>query len=346
MDTDLSYIYMNSNKDDIGWCYEMLSEVSRTFEIPIKEIGSPEGDYTCVGYLLCRIPDTIEDTPHLSGDTKEHLLDRYRDVVRSADGSDAKEFEEEISDAKPDDPLDEEYWTLAEQTSRVFQVFSEFPDDIQQSITKYVDELTHGMEKFMSRHDGFVRIEDEEELEEYCYYVAGTVGHMLAEIDSEDPDEEFHQVAEDYGLLLQTVNVSKDVHGDYHEEDNIYIPAEFLQEKGVDQDNLLDDDNIEGTVEAVNKVIEYSRSKVSSAREYLKQIADENGHEHMRPWAIPYLLAVATLRELEDNTTQSLTEGGVKITRNEVANIIGRSQGLKPSEIKQFEEQIHRGELK
>lgn len=323
----------------------MLSEVSRTFEIPIKKMGSPEGDYTCVGYLLCRIPDTIEDTPHLKGETKSDLLSKYRDVIRSDNSSSVEEFEQRVSDVKPEDPLDEEYWTLAEQTSRVLQVFSEFPDDIQDSISKYVDELTHGMEKFMSRHGGFVRIEDEEELEEYCYYVAGTVGHMLAEIDSDNPDEEFHQIAEDYGLLLQTVNVSKDVHGDYHEEDNIYIPAEYLQEEGVEQNNLLDEENIDGTVGAVNKVIDYSRSKVSSARKYLKQIADEKGHEHMRPWAIPYLLAVATLRELEDNAEQSLTEGGVKITRGEVANIITKSQGLKPSEIKQLEDQIHQGEL-
>lgn len=337
---------MNSDQDNLDWCYDMLSEVSRTFEIPIKELGSPSGDYICVGYLLCRIADTVEDTPYLSGDKKHEVLQEYREAIDQNEETTVKEFEQTIASIRPSDPLEKEYWNLAEDTSIAMDVLSDFPEDVQQSILKYVDELTYGMAKFMSKHDGFVRIEDQEELEEYCYYVAGTVGHMLAETDVDNPSKEFHQMAENYGLLLQTVNVSKDVYGDYNEEDNIYIPSEFLEEKGVEQDNLLDEENVEATADAVSDVMEYSRSKVPSARNYLKSIAEQSGLRHMRTWTMPYLLAVATLRELEENAKQSLTEGGVKITRNEVANIISESKDLQPDELKEMEKRIDQGELK
>lgn len=343
--TQLTTIRMSKNTNELEWCYNILSEVSRTFEIPINCMVSPQGDYTCVGYLLCRIPDTIEDTPHLSGQVKSDLLGVYRDVIESESISVAVEFENRISEIRPESPLNKKHWDLVENTSRVLQAFYKFPSHIQDVISKYVDELAYGMEMFMSRHNGSVRIEDEKELEEYCYYVAGTVGHMLVEIDLNNPDEEFHQMAEQYGLLLQTVNVSKDVYGDYYEENNVYVPATLLDKRGVNQDNLLEEDNIDNTIEAVDRVREISKSKVSSARKYLIKIADKRGSEHMRPWTIPYLLALATLRKLENNAKQSLTEGGVKISRREVNNIIKHSKQLKPYDIEELEAKISNGKL-
>lgn len=337
---------MVDKQDDLEWCYGMLSKVSRTFEIPIKEMSDEKGDYTCIGYLLCRTADTIEDTPHLSGNKKTEILAQYEKLIADPSKERIDEFEETVKSARPDDPLTPAYWDLAENTNRVFNVYYTFPDNIQEGISENVEELVFGMRKFMIEYDGFVRIEDIDEMEEYCFYVAGKVGHMLAEINSDDPSKELRKLAENYGLLLQTVNVSKDVYGDYHEEDNVYIPRELLEKQGVEQDDLLKEENLEGTKKAVDEVIEYSKSKIPTAREYLQEVSKEAGSDHMYSWAIPYLLAIATLRELEENAEQSLTEGGVKMSRNEVANIISESKGIKPDELEQFEEDIYAGKFK
>jgi len=327
--------------DNIDWCYDILGDVSRTFEIPITNLEKPVSDYMCVGYLLCRIPDTIEDSPSMPTDTKEELLDMYIEVMNG--NVEPEEFEEATMDSKPSDVLEPDHWILVENTGKVMTVFNTFPDSERSSITKYVLEMVNGMKKFVSEHDGSIRIKDMSEFEEYCYYVAGTVGHMISSIDFADDSERIHDLAENYGLLLQSVNIAKDVHGDYHEENNIYLPSDKLSEYGVEQDLLLDEDNVNDTDKVLKYIIDYAEDKTDEAREYIKRTAEENGVTHMHSWAIPYFLAVATLRELNQNSEQALREGGVKITRQEVGQILMEGRNVDSGDLADFEEKIQNG---
>lgn len=330
---------------DIDWCYNMLSKVSRTFEKPIKEMNGEKSDYTCVGYLLCRTADTIEDTPHISVEEKSRLLQNYKNIIRQPSNDKIDQFESDLKSKRPSDPLNEAYWNLAENTHRVLNVPQDYPPYIRNIIIDTVEEMSTGMEKFIVEHDGNIRIQDTEELVEYCYYVAGTVGHMLAKIDfnKNSPSKNIINKSENYGILLQTVNIAKDVYGDYYDENNIYIPANTLNKYDVKQDTLLDKKNVESTMKAIDDIIELSKSKIPDARSYLKHLAKKQGREHMYPWTIPYLLAIATIRELEDNARKSLTEGGVKISRTEVYNIISESKNIKADQLEELEEKIYNG---
>lgn len=327
--------------DNIEWCYDILGNVSRTFEIPITNLEEPISDYMCIGYLMCRISDTIEDSPDISTERKGELLDMYIDVVQG--NVEPKAFEKEAVSSKPDNPLEPDHWRLVEDTGRVTEVFIGFPNSERSSIRKYVLEMANGMKKFVKRHDGRIRINDMEEFEEYCYYVAGTVGHMIASLDFEDNPEDVHEMAENYGLLLQSVNIAKDVHGDYHEEGNVYLPAEILSEHGVEQSRLLDEENIQDTDKVLNEIIDYAEEKIDEARRYIETIADRKGINHMHSWAIPYFLSVATLRELDQKSEVALREGGVKMTREEVGKILMEGQKIKPGDLNGFEERIRQG---
>ena len=54
----------------------MLARVSRTFALTIRSLGQPFREPVLVGYLLCRIADTYEDSTKLSVDEKTAALEK------------------------------------------------------------------------------------------------------------------------------------------------------------------------------------------------------------------------------------------------------------------------------
>lgn len=333
-----------TNDEAVEWCHEIIDDVSRTFAISIDILDEPASTQVCTGYLLCRIADTIEDAPELNGIQKRHALRTYKRALFSESGRDVTEFNELITQLRPDNPDEPAHWDLAENTDIVLQVYRGFDTDVKNAIKEPTVEMIHGMLIFAgSSIHGKVRINTVTELEDYCYYVAGTVGHMLSNLLSlrEDISNEsmLHEHAENYGHLLQFVNITKDVHSDYHDEGNIYIPETKLVENGVKQPNLLEEENLQETTHVVHKLIDEARSYIESARKHLEIRSNYDSGETIA-WAIPYLLAVATLRELEERTQTALTQGGVKIERKEVLAIINSTRDASYDEFRELESKI------
>lgn len=311
---------------NIEWSFNQLEKVSRTFSIPIQMLDKNDSIYTCTGYLMCRISDTIEDSPLLSLEQKRELFQEYRNVINKPYDNNINHFTNLSSRYIPDSPVEpKSHWDLLLNLDKVIEVYNSFDEQIQNALYNPVMEMINGMEDFCIKYNGHMRIKTFSELEEYCYYVAGTVGNMLTNINlmqhDIDNEDELYNDARQYGLMLQLVNISKDVYDDYNSENNIYIPKDILNKYNIPQNNLLDDEYIKNTEMALNEVIEETSNKVKHARKYLKNISQlDKGC--MSAWSIPYLLSVSTLRELKDNSEKSLREGGVKMDRNEVYAII------------------------
>jgi len=340
-------VLFESHSPDVEWCHTIIEDVSRTFAISIDTLNEPLSTYICLGYLLCRIPDTIEDSPKLSSETKVSLLSQYRTALKTGDEDEIETFISESMAEKPSDPLEPKHWQLVEQTDRVMDVYQECPDDVQQQIESAVDELTYGMRKYcgrdMTRPE--VRIQTLPDLRQYCYFVAGTVSHLISGVVDAAEDvsapTELKSYGEKYGLLLQLVNITKDVHEDYHAEGNIYIPASLLEQYGVPQDELLEERHWSETGKAVTDIIKEAQTYVPEARNYLLSMPRRD-EDIYTAWAIPYLLAVATLREIKENTITALKEGGVKIDREEVYAILETVPETDPTELEQLEKAISR----
>ncbi|TKX52156.1 farnesyl-diphosphate farnesyltransferase, partial [Halorubrum sp. SS7] len=82
--------------------------------------------------------------------------------------------------------------------------------------------------------------------------------------------ERLRETAEEFGLLLQLVNVSKDVYDDYTEENNVYLPAEWLEAEGVDQERVVHPENRESSARVVDRTADYARSFLDDAQAYLE----------------------------------------------------------------------------
>ncbi|MFC3957364.1 phytoene/squalene synthase family protein [Halovivax cerinus] len=312
---------------DLEWCFEAVHGVSRTFSITIDRLEEPMARQICVGYLLCRIADTIEDAGHVPPSTQTTLLTEYDRVLDPTDEYAADQFVEAVDPWLPEPAERSADWTVVAQTPRVLRAFEALDEEPREIMREPVRELVDGMAMFTDRYadEGGLRLQTLEELEEYCWYAAGTVGTLitglLARGASRERADELRSNARSFALLLQLVNIAKDVQTDYHEENNVYLPAEWLAEEDVAPEAVTDDHNRGAVTTVIRRVVGRAEEYVDDAHRYLETVPQHRGNT-LSAWAIPYLLAVGTLRELRERPEDVLQEGNVKISRAEVYALI------------------------
>jgi len=314
---------------DLAWCHEAVQGVSRTFALTVDALDEPMADYICTGYLLCRVGDTVEDAGHIPAEEAAALLETYDAALDPADSTTVADFRADVDGWLPPAGERDDDWRVVAAAPTVVATFRSLPDDVRAAIRPPVREMIDGMAMFIRRHAdaGGLRIADRAELEEYCYYAAGTVGrlitNLLARADvADDRLDTLYDTAEEFGLLLQLVNVSKDVHDDYAEENNVYLPAAWLAEEDVDQEAVIDPENRRGAARVVDRTADHARSFLDDAQRYLETMPLTHGNT-LSAWGVPFLLAVGTLRELSARPEDALTDRGVKVSRQEVFAVVG-----------------------
>jgi farnesyl-diphosphate farnesyltransferase len=318
---------------DIDWCFEAVGGVSRTFAITIDVLEEPMKSAICVGYLLCRVPDTVEDAGHIPADEQVRLLEAYDRALDPDDSTTIAEFQELAAEWLP--PADERDadWEVVADADRVFRAYEAQSPEVRESVRGPVREMVSGMGTFLERYadEGGLRIQTPDELEEYCHYVAGTVGELITNLATREGvsgarERRLYDHAESFGRLLQLVNIAKDVHDDYHEENNVYLPASWLRDEGVSPERVCAPENQHGVAAVVRRTADRARSYLGDAQRYLEAVPLERGNT-LAAWAIPYLLAVGTLREVDENPTDAVRQHAIKVSREEVHAVIAALAG-------------------
>ncbi|MCA9398078.1 phytoene/squalene synthase family protein, partial [candidate division WWE3 bacterium] len=80
------------------------------------------------------------------------------------------------------------------------------------------------------------RYENFEQLHEYCYFVAGTVGRMITHLFGVH-DESALKKAEEMGVAMQLTNILRDVEEDLN-RNLIYFPNEDMTQFGVSEESI------------------------------------------------------------------------------------------------------------
>ncbi len=311
--------------DDWAFCKEGLVAVSRTFSKPIAMLpGELEVAVTC-GYLLCRIADTIEDHPAVPRGRKDELFASFLATLEQ--GADARGLAEAFEEIEGDDAE----LALARAFPRVMRVFAGLPEGMQAVVARWVAEMARGMSLYTHREpgpDGFVALYTVEDLERYCYYVAGTVGHMLTELFAEsmgdklDPGTlaDLRENAESFGAGLQLVNILKDVTDDRARRWS-FVPRAACDRAGIGIDNLTDLEVRERAHFAVSPLFDLARAKLDQALAYSLSIPpSEKG---VRLFCLlPLWMAALTLVHARNNDAMFIPGEDVKISRQTVEQVI------------------------
>jgi farnesyl-diphosphate farnesyltransferase len=330
---------------DLEWCYDVVQDVSRTFALTISELEEPLAREICVGYLMCRVADTIEDATHIPPDAQVALLDTYRSVLESGEDRDLTAFMHRVAEWIPAAPTAD--WQVVAGTPRVIRVFRALPAESRSEIRPRVLEMIDGMSMFIERYadDGGLRIQTMDELEEYCWYVAGTVGFLVTGLvtrgTSSETASSLYEYAAAFGLLLQLVNVAKDIVDDYESENNVYVPSDVLSEHGLGPADIESVDEGSRFAPVVVALVERAEAYTDEARQWLDEMPLARGNT-TSAWAVPYLLAVGTLRELKDRPGDVITDGDVKVGRDEVLAVVSAFEGDGVPSVAELRDEIRR----
>ena len=283
---------------------QLLERTSRTFALSIPLLPEPTRREVTLAYLLFRIADTFEDAARWP---REQRIAALEDFARLLDDP-TSEAVERLSQVWVEElPLKHEgYLELLEETPFVLEEFSRLSPQARELVKVHTQRTAHGMAGFVSRtgDDGELKLDDLQDLREYCYVVAGIVGEMLTELfllgreQLEDTGPYLRARAKLFGEALQLVNILKDSAFDA-KEGRVYLP------EGLDRD----------------EVFALARQDLEAATEYtlaLQKAGAERGLVAFN--ALPALLAWATLDKVEE-------EGpGAKISRDQLWSIVAEME--------------------
>ena len=292
--------------------------------------------------------DAVEDAGHIPPAEKRDLLQWYGRVLDPEAEATVAAFEERVAEWIPEDPNDD--WAVVAESARVVRTFEALDPASTRAIRPPVRELVSGMAMFVDRYadHGGLRLRTFEELEEYCWYAAGTVGTLVTGLLSRNVDpsvrETLHNNARSFALLLQLVNVAKDVVVDYEEENNVYLPREFLEDHQLDTDDIDDPDKGDAFGPVIQRVVDRAEGYLDGAQRWLEAMPEIRGNT-LSAWAIPFLLAVGTIRELEERPEEVIREGDVKVSRSEVYAVMNSFAGGEDPSLADLRAKIRRRPL-
>ncbi len=306
-----------THTSDIEYCREMLPRVSRTFAPTIRML--PEGLEIPVtaAYLLCRIADTVEDSEHLSLEEKQKMLDLYADLMKNQPEARVR-FHNAVQ-RMPAETADDE---LTHNVDRVFNVFQNFTPVIRKHITFWVVEMSMGMQKYAQdkKNRAFTFLRSMKELDEYMYYVAGTVGYLLTELFSfysrkitPAMRQRMEKLAESFGKGLQLVNIIRDMATDLRRGQS-YIPDELLEKYHLDRKSIFEKENADRAEALFNELIRNAVKHLDKALDYILLIPKEE--KKIRLFCmLPVFWAMRTLEKIQQNTLALLGQEKVKVSR-------------------------------
>jgi farnesyl-diphosphate farnesyltransferase len=316
--------------DDWNYCKQILPKVSRTFALNISVLRGDLHRSILIAYLFCRTVDTIEDATLFDPESKIRLLMAFSDLLENPNRT-ATEIENWSRDCATVDGSTNDL-DLLENIPRVFRVFDSLKINHQEQIIPSVTKMAQGMAYYQKRFSfGQLNpLENLEELEEYCYFVAGLVGEMLCNLFlqelpgiSDKGRAMMQKTAVSFGLGLQLTNISKDIVVD-RKRGWSYIPKSIIAEKGLTVEEFHAGTSMDKNLEILEKLLQKTRGHLQDALQFTLAIPRQ--HVLIRLFCIwPLWMAMKTVAVLHNNPDLLNSNANVKISRSTVKRILRRT---------------------
>ncbi|WP_367872940.1 phytoene/squalene synthase family protein [Luteolibacter sp. Populi] len=199
---------------------QVLKSVSRSFYLSLRALPQPMRPATGTGYLLARASDTIADTPGIPVDDRLELLDAFGARIA---GKDSLWRRDKLKNFIALQDNDAER-VLLERLDEAFDQLTALDALQADAVRDVVTTIIGGQRLDLVRFDDAKKslpkaLRTEDELEDYCYRVAGCVGGFwtrigfltLGERFSDSLPEDLDALGVRYGMGLQLVNILRDL---------------------------------------------------------------------------------------------------------------------------------------
>lgn len=214
-----------------------LDRVSRSFAFCIRQLPQPLNEWVGLSYLLCRVADTVEDAPWVSVDLQAENFARFdRALLRPADVGAVADWVTSFPRG-----LSEGECLLLADAPTLMTDYHSCPPPVRDAMRDLIFAMSQGMQHFCrTRAGGELRLRTLGEVNQYCFFVAGVVGELLAKLVAivEPAFQVTDQIllrAHHFGLFLQKVNLLKDQVGD-ERAGRHFIPSRERVEASAGQD--------------------------------------------------------------------------------------------------------------
>jgi phytoene/squalene synthetase len=314
---------------DWAYCRERLVEVSRSFSQPIALLPKHLEVAVTLAYLLCRVADSIEDHASVPQASRAPLMARLIDVLHGHEAPDA--FARAFTQAIPEASLEgDPELVLSCNLPVVMRVLRREPERTRAILVRWIVEMARGMALYTFRQpgpDGIVALDTVSDLERYCYFVAGTVGHLLTDLFlGELGDEATPELAltlrvhaESFGMGLQLVNILKDLTEDQARRWS-FIPRTVCAARSLRVTDLTDPARRTSAHAAVAPLFDVARGKLDDGMRYALAIPPQ--HAGIRRFCLlPLWMAARTLVLARGGDAMFTPGAAVKIPREEVAEL-------------------------
>lgn len=230
------------NTSDLGG--PLLASVSRSFYLTIRilpaELRAPIG----LAYLLARASDTIADSANAPTATRLQHLSAFETMLEG--GQDSACLALLQREIEPDHPGEREL--IAQLAGCLGWLRSLEPadrDDIVTVLKKIIRGQTLDLQRFGDGTGKVRALQTADELDEYTYLVAGSVGDFWTRICFRHlpryatlPCEPLSELGVSYGKGLQLVNILRDLPADLR-AGRCYLPEDELRAADISLKSLL-----------------------------------------------------------------------------------------------------------
>ncbi len=270
---------------DYAYCKRIIQQHSKTFHLSFSRLPEHRANGIFAVYAFCRRADDA--------------VDEHSDPVK------LQQIHQELTEFSAGHVPCHPMWRALHHTFTVFQLK-----------TQPFFQLLEGQQLDL----GFTQPESQDQLEQYCYLVAGTVGLMILPIIAQEHAHRLEPSAIALGKAMQLTNILRDVGQDYR-MGRIYLPREVMLRYEYTPDDI-------GRGNINRAFIDLWEHEAQQAEEYYEQ-AQRDYHLYDAEGRFPVILAANVYRALLDtirrNDYDCLTKRNY-VSRAEKARLLAASR--------------------
>ncbi len=304
----------------VEFCKEILPRVSRSFALTIPVLDDELHIPVLINYLQDRLLDNFEDElkdKDISLTKRKQMMNIVVELFNPANNHylSSAEMVREYASLMPETPLQE----LTEKAVLVRKAYDNMEVDLQEVSYKWLQEMNKGMQKYLA-----LEIETFNQLDEYCYYVAGTVGGFLTDVVfllrnvPEHNKEALKNTFKAAGLFLQKVNLVRDIKKDYFKRERVFWPLKSL---GITLKQLFVERNKDISLLVLKKMVDNIIGHIPDLLKYYEALpTDLPGYKEF--FCINNALGMATVNKMKDNSDIFFGKKEVKVSKIEFLKIL------------------------
>ncbi|MGD2050686.1 MAG: squalene/phytoene synthase family protein [Chloroflexota bacterium] len=230
-------------KQEYQYLDAQMKRVSRSFALVVSYIEEPLKAQLATAYLICRVVDNIEDCTEPYAWQEERF--KEFSILLNDPGAAREILTSWGSEPWPGLTDDEKKLMGPSDGRMLWQIYGQMSEEVRQTINQWSLTMAHGMNQIenpqasplLVSRNGIQVLNSESDYNKYCYYVAGTVGHMATELAvanygfSSHIADTLSGTCEACGRGLQKTNIIKDFPKDVSRGVS-YVPDEWLEAVG------------------------------------------------------------------------------------------------------------------